>query len=242
MVIVGIAAWYVLDFAAKPAGDTSSNASSTVVDLSKKSDRYAVELVPARSPAPSLTRPTPSTSPTLDASARAQLITNIEATISRLKTDPNSYSDWMLLGIERQTLGDYAGAAEAWSYVTKRAPNDATPYGNLANLYAVYLKDYARAEANYKTAISLSPSTANYYANLHEVYRYNLKDSTKAVNILKQGIQNIPKEVSLYVTLARYYKDLGQKDAARAEFDAAISAAAGNSTLIADLQAEKDSF
>lgn len=244
IIVVGLAAWYFLDL-----GSTSSpsNTNGSVIDLSQgatTTDKYTVELVPSGnlSAAPSLERAVPSTSPDLEAAVRAQLITNIQATITRLKANSDSYNDWMLLGVQRQMLGDYQGAVEAWDYMTERAPNDATAYGNLANLYAVYLKDYSRAEANYKAAISRGPGVMSYYTNLHEVYRYNLKDSKKATDVLKQGIQKISKEVSLYIMLARYYKDLGETENARAEYDASLSLAAGNSALIADLQAERNSL
>lgn len=247
IIVFGIAAWYFLDFKGTTGGASPNN--GTTVDLSQgatTTDAYSVELISSGEAvsAPSLDRAIPATSPNLDASVRAQLIANIQATIARLKVSPDSYNDWMLLGGQRQMAGDYEGAKEAWVYMTQRAPNEATPYGNLGNLYAVYLKDYARAETNYKAAISRSSNVMSYYVNLHEVYRYHLKDTTKAVEILKQGIQNIPKEISLHVTLARYYKDLGRTSEAKTEYDAAITAAqaGGQASVATQLQEERDSL
>lgn len=228
-----IAAWIFAARSGTPVSDV------VAVQEGATTSPYTVELVPNGSAAPSLERKIPGSAPGLDASAYAILVANLARTAANLKANPDSFGDWLELGVERQMLGDYEGAAEAWIYLTKRSPDASLPYGNLGNLYAAYLKDFERAVEYYDAAIARDPSQARYYLNLHEIYRYYLDDTKKAINVLRQGVAALPNETGLRVTLARYYRDLGRKSEAKAEYDAAISAASGNAELTTSLETEK---
>lgn len=176
----------------------------------------------------------------LDVEARATAIASLEKAIAKVRTDPFAYGDWLKIGALRQRLGDYEGAALVWRYLVAQGTLDAgtkaTCYGNLANLYTLYLKDYSRAEANYKVAIGLNSQNSDYYRSLHELYRYTLKNASAAESILREGIQNMPKALDLQVLLARYLLDIGRGADARTAYEAAIATANGGGNIEAAQQ------
>lgn len=159
--------------------------------------------------------------------------------------NPQDAGAWTSLGTVRKIAGDFEGAKQAWEYVTKLAPNNATPLYNLADLYMNFLKDYPKAESMYKKVIGINPTDTNAYRNLFEIYTGTsyIPTATAAQEILKKGIVAVPDAVDLQVLLARYYKGQGRANEARATYDAAIAVAtkAGNVALAAQLTEEAKS-
>ena len=250
IIVLACLGWYFFTHTSTPnLADT--NATSTTEAASQNATTTSVGsgvtvFGSAATPkAPSLDRSIPASSLGLSAEARTQTTLNIQATVTKLKANPLSYSDWLYLGLYRQVLTDYVGAKEALEYAAAIAPNEITAFENLGALYAVNIKDYAKAEANFKKAIAINSRYVDSYQQLFDLYRYHYKQSTSAaVDILKQGITSNPNELSLYITLARYYRDSGQSASARVQYDAAIALAKtqGNASVAADLQAEKNAI
>ena len=116
----------------------------------------------------------------------------IKELISSLKSDPANMENWLVLGVYRKILGDYAGAIDVWNYVGVISPTNSTSFNNLGELYAYQLKDNAKAEENYQKAIVNDPSAIYIYRNFFDFYRYFAKDTAKARAILEQGIAANP--------------------------------------------------
>lgn len=205
---------------------------------------FTVEVVPEAPEnlpsAPALNRSIPAT-PDLDAQGRAVVVGKIETTVSALKENPTSFADWMDLGTLRLVVKDYEGAAEAWKYATALAPGSVTPYGNLGDLYANYLKDYPRAEGYLQTAIKNDTKGATYYRQLFELYLNYKSTSSAAEDTLKTAIEKFPDHLDHYVLLARYYRDQNRPQDARVMYDKAITVAkkGGNTQAASQLSAEK---
>ncbi len=116
----------------------------------------------------------------------------IEKLTSELKQNPALFEDWLVLGIYRKMIGDYEGAKECWEYAAAINPQSPTPFNNLGDLYANYLKDGKKAEENFLIAIKNNPGQIYVYRSTYELYRYVLKDDAKAKAILEQGIKANP--------------------------------------------------
>jgi len=116
----------------------------------------------------------------------------IEKLSKELKQNSTLVENWLVLGIYRKMIGDLEGAKECWEYAGFLAPQSSTPFNNLGDLYANYLKDSKKAEENFLIAIKNGPDQIYIYRSFYEFYRYVLKDNTKAKQILEQGIAANP--------------------------------------------------
>ena len=87
-----------------------------------------------------------------------------------IREDYDYSNQWYDLGAYRKLLGDYAGAIDAYDFVTLIRPNDVISYMNLGEIYAVYLKNYGQAEKNYLQAIKNDPTKASSYMYLSSLY------------------------------------------------------------------------
>lgn len=105
-----------------------------------------------------------------------------------LKGNYDYLQGWLQLGILRKQIGDYEGAIEAWNFAGVIRPNVATPFLNLADLYAYYIKDHKRAEASFLAAIKVEPTSGFAYFQIASFYRDILRDNARAKAILEQGI------------------------------------------------------
>ena len=242
LIILAVAGlWLYKGPTSAPQGVATSTTTNTVITGTSTPQVSAAQSI-------LLDRAIPATSPNLSTQARAAALSNLTKATENVRENTFSYGDWLQLGALRQMLGDYEGAALVWRYLvaegTLDAGTKATAYGNLGNLYALYLKDYSRAEANYKAAIGLNSQNPDYYRSLHELYRYTLKNASAAENILRDGGRSIPKALDLQVLLARYLKDIGKTAEAKTAYDAAIAAfeAQGNTVVRDELRAERDAF
>lgn len=144
-------------------------------------------------------------------------VQEIQRLEKELTANPDTMTDWLLLGMYRKTLGDYRAAEEIWLYVAKKWPVETTAYNNLGDLYKEYLKEYGKAEAAFKAAIAADESYIYGYVNLFELYRFFYKEkASKAASVLEEGLVKNPQSIDLMVRLARYYADTGL-DAAKAK-------------------------
>lgn len=162
--------------------------------------------------------------------------------VAKLGADNKDFTSLLLLGMLRKQIGDYSGAAQVWTYLTKVYPASAVAYDNLGDLYANFMKEYAKAEQNWLASIQIKSGDPTPYRNLFALYTTtSFKPSASApADILKKGIIANPTATDLQVLLARYYKTQGDAADASATYAAAIANAQsqGNSALAAQLQAE----
>ena len=129
---------------------------------------------------------------TLSEDAKKIAKEKIEKLSSELKQDPSLFENWLVLGIYRKMIGDLEGAKECWEYAGFLAPQSPTPFNNLGDLYANYLKDNKKAEENFLIAIKNGPDQIYIYRSFYEFYRDTMKDNAKAKQILEQGISANP--------------------------------------------------
>lgn len=149
----------------------------------------------------------------LPADAQTILRSKIEEEYTILRKDPTRTDIWLQLGVNRKIGADYAGAIQAWEYVTAVAPDGtrSVAYGNLADLYTYFLKDYPKAELNFKQAIAFNPAKIDYYRTLFYVYRDVYKtNTTAAADILKQGLVANPGNPDLLQLQTEYQKTHAQ--------------------------------
>lgn len=109
-----------------------------------------------------------------------------------LKKQSDLFLNWLELALYEKLIGDYKGAEQVWTYVTKQWPQSSTAYSNLANLYVYELPDLGLAEKYYLKAIQVTPKLVSNYYSAYEFYRFVKKDIAKAKEILNQGIAEIP--------------------------------------------------
>lgn len=190
---------------------------------------------------PAIERVVPASSKDLSESSRAQVIASMEKVKKALGQNPRVLTDWLVLGVYRQMLGDYAGASEVWEFVSVQAPQEGQSFENLANLYAVHLKDSVKAELNYKKAVAADPENPAFARALAEFYQVAGK-TAQAEAALKAGIASAPKAYDLQVLLARLYRDLGRTAEARTTYETLIAAAKAlptpNPEFISSLESE----
>lgn len=125
----------------------------------------------------------------LPANIKSETIMDIQDVIQKLKENYDDMQLWLQLGLLRKLLGDYDGAIEAWQFVNLIRPNNFVSFGNLGDIYTLYLKDSGKAEENYLKALENGPEQTYLYQKVYEFYRYAMKDDIKAKEILKKGIK-----------------------------------------------------
>jgi tetratricopeptide (TPR) repeat protein len=132
------------------------------------------------------------------------------ATVATLKKDSKRVDAWIDLGLQKQTLGDYTGARDAWEYAKALGPNtNIVPWNNLGFLYHHYMKDYVKSELNWKKVIELKPDYIQAYRGLFELYTYSYKEKASQIPVfLKAGIAKNPASTDLKQMLADYEKTL----------------------------------
>lgn len=139
---------------------------------------------------------------------------------------PDDFDSLMRLGMIKKYVGDYRGAEEVWVQVGERQPKNSTSFGNLADLYANYLKEYSKAEIAYQVAIKNStgePLNMLYYRNYYDFARLYLKDNEKAEQIVLQAVEDNLESQDMYVLAGQFYRDSGNKTKALTYFQKALT-------------------
>lgn len=145
---------------------------------------------PLKAQMPSLTRAIP-------AGASADNVAEINEVIGLIKENYNYLQAWLQLGILRESVKDYEGAAEAWKFATILRPKSSTAFLNLGNLYGWYLHDNAKAESYLLAGVAAEPGSAYPYYKTYEFYLEVLNDTAKARAILEQGLTKVPDDKGL---------------------------------------------
>lgn len=142
-------------------------------------------------PAPDLDRKI-NIAPSISEEAKNIALEKISEIAEDLRENPEQADLWLVLGVYYKMLGDYESARDVWEYVAKIRPDGFTPFGNLADLYAYYLKDNKKAEENYLKALENGSTMVNLYRNTYEFYRFVMKNDLRAKAVLQKGIDLNP--------------------------------------------------
>ncbi|MDP6585486.1 MAG: tetratricopeptide repeat protein [Anaerolineales bacterium] len=167
-----------------------SGASSAEVDLGEFIDIEPVDDTNGHTisvPSPDLDREV-SFPAHIPEDVREILAKDITDISNALRDNPNEFSLWIDLGINRKIVEDYEGARQAWEYASLINPTNNISFANLGDLYGYYLKDNQKAKENYGRAIENGPSSIWIYFNTASFYR-DIGDLETARSIVEQGIE-----------------------------------------------------
>ncbi len=129
--------------------------------------------------------------------AKQIMIDRINQVVQDIENNPNSYDDWISLGLQRKAIEDYKGVEIAWEYAKYLEPDKFLAWSNLGDLYAYYLRDNIKAEKNYIGAIERGSHQIFIYFKIAEFYTDFLNDKEKAIAIVKKGIEINPSSEDL---------------------------------------------
>lgn len=153
-----------------------------------------------------------------------------------LQKNPDSFNDWLYLGVLKKGVGDYEGARDVFIYAGQIRPQASTPFANLADLYAYFLNDPAKAEESIKKAIANDPKDYNLYLVLADIYRYKFQDgAAKYEQTMIDTIAKFSDNVNLIGPLASFYKQTGQAQKAIEWYEKLVKLTPDNAAVKADL-------
>lgn len=133
---------------------------------------------------------------------------------------PESANSYYFQGIEYAKQNNCDKAVEALKKAIQIKPNNASYYGELADVLQKQ-KKIDQAEKVYKKAIELSPDWVNFYISLAELFieKNNLR---AAILTYKQAVILNPKNDELYNLLGATLVDYGELDLAKTAYNQAI--------------------
>lgn len=237
-VAVAVVGGYMLMRHVTPAATPSATTEHATSSLSGAT--YTLNVIPT-TPAPDPKKPI-AFAASVSTEVRAQLAERLVDIQAKLAAKPEDFSSWVALSNVHKQGGDYATAVDILNYLSQVSPKNFISFYNAGDLYQNFIKDYPKAETNYLAAIANTPTNPEPYRSLYTLYTYQYKtDTTSAERILLKGAEAIPQATDLRILLAQYYRAHNQPTQAGQQYDLAIAAAqkAGNTALVAQLQAEK---
>lgn len=172
----------------------------------------------------------------LSESARQLAVRKIKEVSDMIRANYDYANQWYDLGAYRKMIGDYIGADDAWSFVSRIRPNDFIALNNLGNLY-YDLKNYLKAEQYFLASIDKNPKNVDAYIQLTAIYTYNDPAKTSLIEpLLLRGIAANPTETNLMIALGKYYQAKGNLGLARNYFERALKLNPKNTELEKELQ------
>ena len=129
--------------------------------------------------------------------AKNIILAKVAEIITVLNENPESFDNWLELGLYRKMAEDYIGTEEVWQYAAYLEPDRFVVWGNLADLYSLYLKDNINAEKHYLLALRKGPQQDYLYFKTVNFYIDFLNNEDKALEIAKKGVENKPNSEKL---------------------------------------------
>ncbi len=154
-------------------------------------DNHLEAKLPSDGLADILAKPLPDALPILarpiPAGADVDIVSEIKKLVELISGNYDFRDGWINLGIYREKIKDYEGAAEAWEYASAIRPFDPVPLINLGDLYGYYVHDNKKAEEYFLKAIGVKPNEAYSYYRAYEFY-VDIAEIAKAKSVLERGI------------------------------------------------------
>ena len=116
---------------------------------------------------------------------------------------------WKRVAYVKHFYNDDFGARDAYEYVNRIAPTDATAFYNLAVLYGYNLREPAKAKPKFEAAIRLDPFNISFSIGFANFYIEVMRDPRAAERILLDGFGKVPTDVSITSNLGMFYRDEG---------------------------------
>lgn len=130
-----------------------------------------------------------------------------DAAVVAVQTNPDSYNDWITIGIIKKQVNDFEGARVVWEKAYLMRPAGSLPLYNLANLYADFLNNPQKAEEYYLLAIKTSPDLTQAYLNLADLYKNKLNQPEKVEPLLLDGLSKTNNDPNFYAYLGGFFKE-----------------------------------
>ena len=154
-----------------------------------------------------------------------QAVQKLQAALDK---EPTNQRYLMLLGMIQSELGDHAKARQAYEDLLKVNPSFSPALNNLAYLYAERLGQFDKAQELARRACDLQPGDPSAADTLGWVL-YRRGDYQQALTLLRESAAKLPTEPEVQYHLGMTYYMLGQAEAAKGAFQAAL-AGGGNFT------------
>lgn len=149
--------------------------------------------------------------PNLTSDQAADLEQRFNTLKQRIQQKPDSFADWLMLGVMKKAVADYEGARDIWLYCGQMRPNNSPSFANLADLYANFLNDPKKAEAAIKQAIANDPNDYVFYLTLADIYRYKFPDGdSRFEGTLLEAMEKFPSEPNIVASLSAFYRETNQ--------------------------------
>jgi len=139
-----------------------------------------------------------------------------------VEINPYYWFNFNWLGVACARLGEGDKAIAAFRRVTELTPDWAPAYNNVGGAYFQQGK-WTEAVAAYQKSLSLAPN-GDAYANLGAAFYY-LGRFSDAAGALEKAVQMDPASHENIAGLADAYRQLGQRDKAKANYETAIKLA-----------------
>lgn len=137
-----------------------------------------------------------------------------------IRTAPEQTALFSHRGQIRLMLADQSGAAEDFSTVLTRTPNDLQTRSNRAGVYT-QLKNYPAAIADYDALIKAQPNNAGALINRAVVY-YHMRRPKDAIADATAVMKIEPKMIDAYFLRAISYAAMNEAATGRADFEEAV--------------------
>lgn len=172
----------------------------------------------------------------LDAETFQLFQARFNETKDALQKNPDSFNDWLYLGVLKKGVADYEGARDVFIYAGQLRPQSSTPFANLADLYAYFLDEPQKAETSIKQAIANAPNDYSLYLSLADIYRYKFDNgAVKYEQTMLEAIDKFPDNTNLIAPLAAFYRDTNQTVKAVEWYEKLVKLAPDNAEAKKDL-------
>lgn len=158
-----------------------------------------------------------------------------EAAVVAVQTNPDSYNDWITIGIIKKQVNDYDGARVVWEKAVVLRPAGSLPLYNLANLYADFLNNPQKAEEYYLAALRNSPDLTQGYTNLADLYKNKLNQPEKVEPLILDGLSKTNNDPNFYAYLGGFYKETKNYAKAMEYFEKLLKVNPDDATIKAEL-------
>lgn len=114
------------------------------------------------------------------------------------------FKAWLNLGVNKETMGDFMGALEAYEEAHKLFSDQMTPFLNIGNLKR-RMRDFKGAEEAIREVIKMYPAERDAYFRLAELYeQYPGKPKNEVIKIYQDMLERFGDEFEIVFRYAEF--------------------------------------
>ena len=152
-----------------------------------------------------------------------------------IELDPQDSEMYLWRALAKRALGQNNDAIDD---LDKMVEIDNSPHAfEIQGKTLSYMKEYRKAIAAFDQVIELDPNNPFCYIR-RAIAKRNLRQYQEAINDLDQHLQIEPDDVSAYRLRGKVNEDLGNLDAAKRDFQKALTFLSPNALIIGDIKAD----